>query len=44
VCCKTLVVINTEQDLVTGLTPCSAVQSNNHGCKPIVYAIARKDN
>lgn len=36
------VVFEAAQDLVIGLTACSALQSNNHAFKPIHYEIARK--
>ena len=33
------ILFEAEQDLIVGLTACSAPQSNNHAFKPIVYAI-----
>ncbi len=36
------VVLRAEQDLIIGLTACSALQSNNHSFKPIAYEIERR--
>jgi uncharacterized protein YcgI (DUF1989 family) len=35
------VVFEAEQDLIIGLTACSALQSNNYAFKPIHYSIER---